>query len=99
MKTKTDTLLAIMNVFSWLAFVGIIIKAGAILTSYIVSITNPAGAKNLYMGLNLYNLQQFDFWWYTGMVILMIALEVIKAYTAWLVIRVLSKIKMATPFT
>jgi len=99
MKTKTDTLLTVMNVLSWLAFAGFIVKASAILISYIVSITNPEGAKNLYMQLNLYNLLQFDFWEYTGTVLLMFALEVLKAFTAWLVIRVLSKIKMTNPFT
>jgi len=75
------------------------VKAGAILISYGVSIKNPEGAKNLYMGLNLYDLRQFDFWHYTGTVLLMIALEVLKAYGAYLVIKVLSKIKMTSPFT
>lgn len=99
MKTKTDTLLTVMNVLSWLALIGLIVKAGAILISYGVSIGNPIAAKNLYMGLNLYNLRQYDFWHYTGTVSLMIAILVLEAYIAFLVIKVLSKIKMANPFT
>jgi hypothetical protein len=99
MKTKTDTLLTIMNVLSWITFIGLIVKAGAIVISYGVSIGNPLGAKNLYMGLNLYNVRQYDFWHYTGTVSFMIAILVLEAYIAFLVIKVLSKIKMANPFT
>jgi hypothetical protein len=99
MKTKTDTLLAVMNVLSWVTLIGLIVKAGAIIISYGVSIRNPAGAKNLYMGWDLYNLRQFDFWHYTGTVLLMIAILLSEAYIAFLVTRVLAKIKMTNPFT
>jgi Ca2+/Na+ antiporter len=99
MKTRTEQILAVLNVLSWIVFIGLLIKAGAFLTSYIVSIGNPEGAKNLYMGLNLYSIRQFDFWYYTGVASLMIALEIIKAYIAYLVTRVLAKIKLANPFT
>ena len=99
MKTKTEIILIITNVLAWLAIAGFIIKAGAILISYGVSIGNPEGAKNLYMGMNLYNLRQFDFWHYTGVVVHMIIILGAEAYTAFLVTKVLSKIKMASPFT
>jgi hypothetical protein len=88
-----------MNVLAWVAFVGFMIKAGAFLTSYAVSIRNPEAAKNLYMGLNLYTLKEYDFVYYTVVALSMVALEVLKAYTAFLVTRVLSKIKMINPFT
>ncbi|HEU0064405.1 MAG TPA: DUF2975 domain-containing protein, partial [Flavisolibacter sp.] len=79
--------------------IGLMIKAGAILISYGVSIWNPEGAKNLYMGQNLYNLRQYNFFHYTLMVSFMVALLVLEAYIAYLVIRVLSRIKLANPFT
>ena len=75
MSKKTDRLLLIMNILSWIVFVGLMVKAGAILISYGVSIGNPEGAKNLYNGLNLYNLRQFDFWYYTQEVSFLAALE------------------------
>ena len=53
MSKKTDRLLLIMNILSWIVFVGLMVKAGAILISYGVSIGNPEGAKNLSNGLNL----------------------------------------------
>jgi len=99
MRTKTDVILKVMNVLAWLAFAGLVVKAGAIVISYSVSIGNPEGAKNLYMGLNFSPIRQFDFWHYTGTVILMIALLLLEAYTAFLVTRVLSTIKLTNPFT
>ena len=99
MKTKTNTLLMVMYVLSWLALAGIIVKGSAFLITYCVSITNPSGAKNLYMGLNFADLRQFDFVQYTGVMILLIALEVLQGYVAVMVIKVLSQIKMTSPFT
>lgn len=99
MKKRTELILTIMHVLSWVVFIGIMIKAGAIIISYAVSIGNPEGAKNLYRGLNLFSLRQYDFWDYTRTVSLMVAMELFKAYIAFLVIRVLSKIKLSNPFT
>ncbi|MEO7766322.1 MAG: DUF2975 domain-containing protein [Ferruginibacter sp.] len=99
MKNKTEKLLAVMNVLTWITFIGLLIKSGAILTTYVMSIGNPVGAKNLYMELNLYSLRQFNFWNYTTTVSFLFALAVLEAYTAYLVIKVLSKIKLANPFT
>jgi hypothetical protein len=98
MRNKTETLLAVMNVLAWLTFVGLLIKAGAILISYAVSIGNPEASKNLYEGLNLSGIRQFSFWQYTGTVSLMIAIPVLESYVAFLMIKVLSKIKMVNPF-
>ena len=99
MKIKTEQILAVMNVLAWLTFIGLAIQAGAILISYGVSTVNPEGAKNLYRGLNLYSIRQFNFWHYTITVAFMVALCILKAYVAWLVIKLLSKIKLASPFT
>lgn len=99
MKTKTEQTLAILYVVAWVVFIGLLIKAGAILISYGVSIVNPEGARNLYTGLNLYKIRQFDFRFYSATVSLLTAMSALKAYAAYLVINVLSKIKMENPFT
>ena len=98
-QTRTEKILGVMYVLAWIAFVGMVVQAGAILISYGVSVANPVAAKDLYMKMNLYGLRQSNFWYYTGKVILMIALLVLKAYTAWLVVKVLSRIKLKNPFT
>ena len=98
-KTKTETILVIMNVLTWIIFIGLMIEAGAVLVSYGVSIVNPKAAKNLYKGLDFYSLSQYDFWHYTGIISLKAAILIIEAYTAYLVIKVLSTIKITNPFT
>ena len=88
-----------MNILAWIVFIGLIIKAGAILISYGVSVKNPEASKNLYRGWDLSRLMQFDFWHYTGVVLMTVIVLLLEAYTAFLVTRILSKIKMAKPFT
>lgn len=99
MKTKTESILTTMNVLSWIVFIGLLIQLGATLVSYFVSIINPEMTKKLYMGLNLYAVIKLDFWQYSVIAFLMIALSALKAYTAYLVIQILSKINLQNPFT
>ena len=98
-KTRTEIILIVMNVLAWITFIGLMVKAGAILTSFVITLTKPEAAKNLYSGLNWYNLRQYDVWYYAGCVTMMAAIAIIQSYTAFLVIKVLSKIKMTNPFT
>ena len=88
-----------MNVLTWITFIGLMIEAGAILVSYAVSIINPNGLLKMYKGLDYYTLRQYDFWHYTGIISLKAAILIIEAYTAFLVIKVLSTIKITNPFT
>lgn len=99
MKSKTERILTVMIVLSWVVFIGLAIPAGAILVCYWVSVINPEASKNLYKGLNLSSLRQFSFWHYKLIVAFMVAMAVLKSYVAYLVIKVLSEIKMVNPFT
>jgi hypothetical protein len=98
-KTKTETVLVVMNVIAWIAFIGFMIEAGAILVSYGVSVANPDAASKLYKGQDWFNLRQYDFWYYTGIISLKAAIFMIEAYIAFIIIKVLSSIKMTNPFT
>ena len=88
-KTKTETILVIMNVLTWIIFIGLMIEAGAILVSYGVSIINPKMVIKMYKGFDFYSLSQYDFWHYTGIISFKAAILIIEAYTAYLVIKVL----------
>lgn len=98
-KTQTETILTIMNVLTWIVFIGLMIEAGAVLVSYGVGIINPAAVTKMYKGLDFYGLSQYDFWLYTGIISLKAAILIIEAYTAYIVIKVLSTIKITNPFT
>ncbi len=98
-KTRTEQILAVMPILAWVALAGFIIEGGALLISYGLSWVNPDAAKDLYRGLNLYNLRQFNFWHYTLSVSFLVALSLMKAYVSWLVVGLLSKFNLKNPFT
>jgi len=98
-KTRTYQILTVMRILAWVAFVGFSIETGAVLISYVVSSINPEAAKNLYKGLNLYNLRQFNFWNYTASVSFLVSISAMKSYISCLVIGVLSKLSLTNPFT
>ncbi|PSL46279.1 Protein of unknown function (DUF2975) [Chitinophaga niastensis] len=97
--TRTALILTVMRIVTWVAFIGLMIKAGAILISYGVSCVNPEAARNLYMGLNLHTIRQINFWHYTLSVFFMIALSGMKTFVLFLVIKALSKVNLVNPFT
>lgn len=99
MKAKTETILIILNVVAWVTFIGLCIKAGAILISYGVSIYNEEASKNLYQGMDLSAHRQHSFLTYTCMVSLKAALCIMQAYIAFLTTRLLSSINVAKPFS
>ncbi len=99
MKTKTQTILQVMNVLTWIVFIGILIEGGATLFSFIISFFNSDAAFDLYKGLDLFPLRETDFRHYTAVVSFMVVLYGLKAYTAYLVIMIMSKINLKSPFS
>lgn len=99
MTTKTSFILKPTNVIFWIIFIGLCIKTGAILISFFVSLfINPDGAKNLHLGLNLFDLYTFDIWHYVFVVSLIILLTGLKAYIAYLVVKIFLKFNFSNPF-
>ncbi len=96
---KTTIILKIMNILFWIVFIGLCIKTGALLISFFVSLfINPEGAQNLYLGLNLYDLYIFDLGKYIGVASMLIALMAMKAYLAFLVVKLFLKFDLNSPF-
>ena len=95
---KTEKLLKIMKFFSWLAFIGLMIKSGAILVTYLLSISNAEVAKNLYEGMNLFEYRNYSFIHYSLIVFYKIILFAIEAYIAYLVIKLLQNLNIKQPF-
>lgn len=98
-KTRTEQILRVMYVLSWITFIGLLVKTGAILISFGVSLFNPEASHNLYSGLSLYEVREYSFWTYIQTVSLMVVFSGLKAYVFYLVIRALSKVNLTNPFT
>ena len=88
-----------MKVVSWVIFIGICIKAGAILISSSVSLfVNQEATKDLYMGLDLSSLYEYGVGNYVALLGLLILLLVLQAYIFFLVIKLFSKFNELSPF-
>ncbi len=100
MTTTSTSVLKIMNVVFWIVFIGLCIKTGAIIISFCVSLfVNEQGASDLYLGLNLSELFAYSEYHYISTVSLLIALYVMKAYIAYLVVKIFMKFNFYNPFS
>ncbi len=95
---KTEKILKIMKFFSWFAFIGLMIKAGAILFTYFLSINNAEVSKDLYEGMNLFEYREYSFIQYSFIIGYKILLYATEAYIAYLVIQLLRKLDIKQPF-
>jgi len=99
MRTRTENILRIMHVIAWIIFVGICIQAGAMLTSWLVTLYNPAWSKNLYLKLNFFELLRYDTDYYSTLMAFIVTLLALKAYIAYLGIKICMKLNFVKPFS
>ncbi len=98
-KSRTQTILVVMNVLCWLAFFGLMLDTGGTLFSYVLSLFNPEAARGMYPGVDLYTLSQVDFKHYTAGVLLRASVSGLKGYVFYVMIQVLNTVNLANPFT
>ena len=99
MKATTKNILRVMHIVSWIIFIGMCIQTGAIAYSFIVSLINTAGARNLYEGLDLSGLYSYNLRHYGVMVSFLILLSGLKAYMFYFIIKIFFKINFVHPFS
>lgn len=100
MKPTTKLILTILHVIAWIIFLGLCVKTGAILYSFIVSLAmTPEGAKNLYMELNLSGLYHYDRVYYIIIVSSIIVLSALKALLFYFVVKIFLRINFVKPFS
>lgn len=99
MSTKSTIILKILNVVSWIAFIGTCVKAGSLLVSYFITKNYPEiAAKNLSIGLDLSQLKAYDEVDYTIMVFCIIVITIFEALLFYTLIQIFMKINMVSPF-
>lgn len=99
MTSANHTIFKTVQVLFWMAFIGLCIKTGALIVSFSISLlVNAAAAKDLYLGLNLYELYQHDTVQYGFVASLVIALMALKAYIAYLAVKLFMKFDLNKPF-
>jgi len=99
MKKLAAPALVVMQVFTWIAFVGLCIETGATAFTVLLSLTlNQSAASDLYSGFNLSALLENNLWYYlmaTGFKLTVLAL---KVALLWQVILLFKVFKLEQPF-
>lgn len=99
MENKTKSILQITKIITWIVFVGLCIKIGVMLVSFYMSLfVNPETAKDLYLGLDLSQLLEYDRAYYVLMFMLVIISPILKAYLFFLLTKIFSNINIKKPF-
>lgn len=96
---KTKQIFSLMNVISWVVFIGYCIKAGAITIVSVLSLfANVDATENLYMGLDLFSLYVYDKLHFMSIAICLIVITCLKAYIFYLLILIFKLIDINKPF-
>ncbi len=86
-------------VISWIIFVGLCIEAGGLIVNFIFSLVNPDVVDKLYQKLDLSDLYQRNRTAYFSMYSFILVIALLKAYMFYIVIRLVSKLDLAKPFS
>lgn len=100
MKTKTDRILAILKVISWIVYIGLCIATGVLITSFILTLIGDSQLrKDVDIGVDLSNLYAFSKGHYIVLMVMAIALSATKAGLFYKVIQLFSKLNLSHPFS
>lgn len=97
--SMSANLLKLMSVLFWIAFIGLCIKTGALLFSFLISLlAHPKAAANLYLGLDLSALLAYQRLQYGFIVSLLIFISAQKASIAYYAVKFISSFSLDRPF-
>lgn len=97
---SSKTILTIMNVLFWIVFIGLCVKTGILLSSYLVSLfTTETATFRLYKPLDLNELFLKDIIQYHIIMISFIIMNGLKTYIAYKVVKLFTILKFEQPFT
>lgn len=100
MSAKSNQLFKFIYYAVYIGFIGVCIKTGVIIFTLITSLFfNPIAAKNMYQGLDLYELLSTSHFQYISMASLLIFSYALKAQILSLVIKILEVMNIQHPFT
>jgi len=102
MKSRTKQILKILQVLSWIIFIGVCIEAGgSIFSAFYTLVINPANARTFWEGNDLSGLYQYDPGHFFAETLLISIASVMKACIFYLIIKILhdKKLSMSQPFS
>lgn len=102
-RITTDQILKVLQILSWIIFIGLCIEAGSLVVSTIVMLfINPPGIQNSWEGAEyLSSLYKFDHGHYFVITFTMIIVSILKAIMFYLIVKLFTdrKLNMDQPFS
>jgi hypothetical protein len=102
-KITTKQILKVLQILSWIIFIGLCIEAGAIaVNTGITLFINPPGVKNFWEGSDyLSSLLHFDQGYFIAISVTMIIVAVLKAIMFYLIVKLFTekKLNLSQPFS
>jgi hypothetical protein len=100
-KITTEQLLKVLQILSWIIFIGLCIEAGGILFNALyTTLINPVGAKSFYQNLDLSSLYNFDKGYFVTEILLMSIVSILKSILFYLIVKIFhnKKLSLKQPF-
>lgn len=101
-KITSQQVLKVLQILSWIIFIGLCIEAGALIVNTVISLfINPGGVNNFWEGTTyLSGLYKFDRGYFSAITLVMIIVAVLKAFMFYLIVKIFTekKIDLAHPF-
>ena len=99
MQTKTEKILWVLRILAWIAMIGYTINLVSQIICLVISFKNPEAAKQIPGVVNLLSLLLHNFRYYVIAMAFVIILSAMSVYLWHLVITLLSKLNLKSPFT
>ena len=102
-KITTNQVLKVLQILSWIIFIGLCVEAGAVIVNTIITLLiNPNGVSNFWDGADyLSGLYQFDRGYFFVITFMMIIVAVLKALMFYLIVKLFTdkKLNISQPFS
>lgn len=98
MSKKKDVILKVLNVVSWIIFIGLCIEAGALIFNFMFSLFRPIASHDIYNGLDLSEMYENKFAHFIGLMSFVVVLSILKAWLFYLVVKIFLKLNLVKPF-
>ena len=88
-KISTSQILKVLEILSWIIFIGLCVEAGSIVVNTFISLfINPNGVENFWKGKEyLSNLYQYDYGYFMVVTIIMCIVAILKAIMFYLIVK------------
>jgi hypothetical protein len=101
MATKTDYAFKLLQVVSWIIFIGLCIEAGGfVFNAFITLFVTPEGASKFWVQVDLWALLQHNQSHFVQIAVLMIIVSILKAIMFYIILDILGnkKLDLSSPF-